>query len=108
MVVEMAQERAQQGVLFERCWYSGPITNLLKSPVHSTTVDCVWNVMAHAQKPDFDFRSKRTFPFNLLTPELFFLILAHPEYKMCIIQVPNMLELWNKLHFEEEETETIY
>jgi len=49
--------------------------------------------MAHAQKPDFDFRSKRTFPFNLLTPELFFLILAHPEYKMCIIQVPNMLEL---------------
>jgi len=24
------------------------------------SVDCVWNVMAHAQKPDFVFRAKRT------------------------------------------------
>ena len=40
---------------------------------------------------------------NLLAPELFFLILAHPVYKMWIIQEPNMLELWNKLHFEEEK-----
>jgi len=45
--------------------------------------------------------------FNLLAPELFFLILAHPVYKMWIIQEPNMLELWNKLHFEEKETESI-
>jgi len=27
-------------------------------------VDCVWNVMAHAQKPDFVFRGKRTSPFK--------------------------------------------
>ena len=27
---------------------------------------------------------------------------------MWIIQEPNTLELWNKLHFEEEETESIY
>ena len=27
-------------------------------------VDCVWNVMAHAQKPDFVFRAKRTSPFK--------------------------------------------
>ena len=40
---------------------------------------------------------------NLLGPELFFLILAHPVYKMWIIQEPNMVELWNKLHFEEEK-----
>jgi len=40
---------------------------------------------------------------NLLAPELFFLILAHPVYKMWIIQEPNTLELWNKLHFEEEK-----
>ena len=33
----------------------------------------------------------------------FFLILAHPVYKMWIIQEPNTLELWNKLHFEEEK-----
>ena len=46
--------------------------------------------------------------FNLLAPELFFLILAHPVYKMWIIQEPNTLELWNKLHFEEKKTESIY
>ena len=33
----------------------------------------------------------------------FFLMLAHPVYKMWIIQEPNMLELWNKLHFEKEK-----
>ena len=37
----------------------------------------------------------------------FFLILAHPVYKMWIIQEPNTLELWNKLHFEKEKTESI-
>jgi len=37
-----------------------------------------------------------------------FLILAHPVYKMWIIQEPNMLELWNKLDFEEKKTESIY
>ena len=41
--------------------------------------------------------------FNLLAPDFFFLILAHPVYKMWIIQEPNTLELWNKLHFEEEK-----
>ena len=43
-----------------------------------------------------------------LSPELFFFILAHPVYKMLIIQKPNTLELWNKLHFEEKNTESIY
>ena len=38
----------------------------------------------------------------------FFLILEHPVYKMWITQEPNTLELWNKLHFEEEKTESIY
>jgi hypothetical protein len=37
----------------------------------------------------------------------FFLILAH-VYKMWIIQEPNKLELWNKLRFEEDKTESIY
>ena len=45
---------------------------------------------------------------NLLAPELFFSILAHPVYKMWIKQEPNTLELWNKLHFEEKKTESIY
>jgi len=45
---------------------------------------------------------------NRLAPELFFLILAHPVYKMWIKQEPNTLEIWNKLHFEEKETDSIY
>ena len=45
---------------------------------------------------------------NLLAPELFFLILAQPVYKMWIIQEPNTLELWDKLRFEEKKTESIY
>ena len=44
----------------------------------------------------------------LLAPEWFFLILAHPVYKMWIIQEPNTLELWNKLHFEEKNTESVH
>jgi len=38
----------------------------------------------------------------------YFLILAHHVYKMWIIQEPNTLELWNKLNFEEEKTESTY
>ena len=45
---------------------------------------------------------------NLLAPEVFFLFLAHPVYKMWIIQETNTLDLWNKLHFGEEKTESIY
>ena len=45
---------------------------------------------------------------NLLAPELFFLILAHSVYKIWIIQEPNKLELWDKLHFKENKTESIH
>ena len=45
---------------------------------------------------------------TFLAPEFFFLTLAHTVYKMWIKQEPNMLELWNKLHFEEKNTESIY
>jgi len=45
---------------------------------------------------------------KLLAPKLFFLILAHPIYKMWIIQEPNTLELWNKPHFEEKKTEILH
>jgi len=34
---------------------------------------------------------------------IIFLTLAHPVYKMRIIQEPNTLELRNKLHFEEKK-----
>ena len=39
---------------------------------------------------------------------IIFLILGHPVHKMWIIQEPNKLELWNKLHFVEEKTEIIH
>ena len=39
---------------------------------------------------------------------IIFLILAHPVYKIWIIREPNTLDLWNKRHFEEEKTESIY
>ena len=45
----------------------------------------------------------KRFKINPLEPELFFFILAHPVYKMWIIQEPNKLALWNKLHFEEKK-----
>jgi len=45
---------------------------------------------------------------NLLAPELFFLILAHTVYKMWITREPNKLELWSKLHFEENETGNLH
>ena len=32
----------------------------------------------------------------------------HSVHKMLIKQEPNTLELWNKQHFEEEKTESIY
>ena len=61
------------------------------------------------EQTEFWIRKKRRVytTFNLLEPELF-LILAHPVYKMWIIQEQNTLELWNKVQFEEEKTESIY
>ena len=46
------------------------------------------------------------FSCNPLAPD-FFLILAHPVYKMWITQEQNKLALRNKLHFEEKKTEII-
>ena len=34
-------------------------------------------------------------------------IFVEQIYKMWIIEEPNMLELWNKLHFEEGKKESI-
>ena len=39
---------------------------------------------------------------------IFFLILAHPVYKMWIIQEPNKLALWNKLNFEKKNIQYLY
>ena len=44
---------------------------------------------------------------NLLEPEFYIKILAHPVGKMRIIQERNKVALWNKRHFEEKKTEII-
>ena len=36
---------------------------------------------------------------------IFIQILAHPVFKMWVIQKPNKVALWNKRHFEEEKME---
>jgi hypothetical protein len=48
--------------------------------------------------------------FRILTfwSRNYFLKFSTPVYKVWITQEPNKLELWNKLHFEEEETDSIY
>jgi len=45
--------------------------------------------------------------FNLLAPEFYILILAHPVCKMWIIQEPKKTALWNKWHFEEKNGECV-
>ena len=45
--------------------------------------------------------------FNLLATDFFFPILAHPVFKMWVIQKPNKVALWNKRHFEEKKMEII-
>ena len=39
---------------------------------------------------------------------IFFSNLAHPVFKMWVIQKPNKVALWNKRHFEEKEMEIIH
>jgi hypothetical protein len=42
---------------------------------------------------------------NLLAPEFYIYILAHPVCKMWIMQKPKKAALWNKWHFEEKTGE---
>ena len=44
---------------------------------------------------------------NLLATDFFFQILAHPVFKMWVIQKPNKVALWNERHFEERKMEII-
>ena len=65
-----------------------------------------------AKEKQFLQLSKSHFCINdyinpLVSELLFFLISAHSVYKMWIIQEPNKVALWNKLHFEEKKTESI-
>ena len=45
---------------------------------------------------------------NFWRRNYFFFNFSTPVYKMWIIQEPNTLELWNKLHFEEKKKRRVY
>jgi hypothetical protein len=75
-----------------------------------TTIQSVCKQQSYKKPVTWMYLHHCGHPNNLLTfwrRNFFFIILAHPVYKMWIIQGPNMLELWNKLHFEEKEMESI-
>ena len=58
---------------------------------------------------EFDFLHWGSFHQHLtLRTRNYLLVLAHHVYKMWIIHEPNTIELWNKLHFEEEKKRRIY
>jgi len=56
--------------LFRRLWKTTKVVRTLHLTLRKTRyivmlhVDCVWNVVAHAQKPDFVFRRNGTSPFK--------------------------------------------
>ena len=43
------------------------------------------------------------YSLNLLATDFFFQILAHPVFKMWVIQKPNKVALWNNRRFEEKK-----
>jgi hypothetical protein len=73
----------------------------LKFRSASYKVKALCHGLAHA--PVFSYRQMLQVTITLWRRNYFF-ILAHPVYKMWIIQEPNTLELWNKLNFEEKKT----
>ena len=44
---------------------------------------------------------------NTLAHGIFFKILAHPVFKMWILQEPKKIALWNKRQLEEKKTENV-
>ena len=90
-----------------------------KQPVKNAHIIVLCQRQLYAQSKDKKYSIRETFSIkvwviysswalgerqiNLLALDLFFLILVYPVYKMWIIEEPNTLELWNKLHFEEKK-----
>ena len=58
-------------------------------------------------KQRLKFRYRHVVVFiNLLAPEFYIQILAHPVCKIWIIHEPIKVALWNKRHFEEKNRES--
>ena len=45
--------------------------------------------------------------FNHLAPEFSLKFLAHPVFKIWVLQEPKKVALWNKRHLEEKKTENV-
>ena len=76
---------------------------------HSVAVKFRWNATwQNIYTNQSSVRAFRLAPrFNLLVTDFLFQILAHPLFKMWVIQKPNKVALWNKRHFEEKKMEII-
>ena len=70
-------------------------------------VDCCWNILKCNAVKSCNIYAVQQDTWSVLTfrRRTFFQILAHPLFKMWVIQKPNKVALWNKWHFEEEKME---
>jgi len=59
-----ANGKVRGGGMDVKCLHVTEKDQQRKRQAKATLLDCDWNVMAHAQKPDFVFRAKRTSPFK--------------------------------------------
>ena len=66
------------------------------------------NFISWVKKTQNGQHTDKIFALNLLATDFFFQILAHPVFKMWVIQKPNKVALWNKRHFEGEKMEIIH
>ena len=68
-------------------------------------------VISHIRQPNKTKKWLWPFAQEMDTPALtfwrriFLQILAHPVFKMWVIQKPNKVALWSKRHFEEKKME---
>ena len=58
-------------------------------------------------QPDFFCMEHLVFTYLTFWRRISFQILAHPVFKMWVIQKPNKVALWNKRHFEENKMDII-
>ena len=98
----------QQYGFFHSCWPS-----VLVGESYSSLVNFVQWTFGRQQKVLSEKRWKGhlRLPVDALLTfwrRNYFLNFSTPVYKMWIIQEPNTLVLWNKLHFEEEKKRRLY
>ena len=86
-------------------WHDIP--DIIVTAVRTSDLKCVHEcIFAHCLCILLAWSAHILSVFNLLTTD-FFQILAHPVFKMWVIQKPNKIALWNKRHFEEKKMEII-